>query len=154
MIVILKGVLAVFISKIPIIFGLQPITLIGFISLLFFDYILDLITCYKINSNICFKPNTIKFVFNLFFYLFIFAIVFSFTHQFPIIFLNIFNTITVIFILDNLINVFNALSTITNESAFGEILSYLNKTIKIYKNKSQETIKENIDGERKSDSNV
>jgi len=130
----LKGILEVFTSNIPLYIGLQPITLIGFISLLLFDFILDLINCYKLNQDICLKTNTKKLLFNIFFYIFLLFIIFSFTHQFGIIFTSMFNSIFVIFVLDNLINVFNSLGKLTKESAFIEITKFLKDKFNIFKN--------------------
>ena len=122
---LIKKAWGVFISKSKLLFGLEPITFIGFFILLLLDLLADLINDPKVT-------RMKQFVFNIFFYFAILFVLNSFTFQFPLIFTAIFNSIFTIFILDNLFNLFKTLSETTKESTFNEITKYMKDFIKGY----------------------
>lgn len=137
---LLKGVWAVFISKIKTLFGLEPITFIGLIMLLTLDLIADFYH----------TPNTERikqYVMNIFFYLGILFVLNSFTFQLSLIFMPIYNSVLIIIILDNLFNLLKTLGNITKESTFSELKNYLKDILINYINKAKP--KEEIKPEEK-----
>lgn len=142
----IKGMLQVFISSIKAFsiqfLGLEPITLIGFIVLLLFDFLLNNYVCYKQDKN-CFRSSFEKTSVLFITYFITLFIIFSFTTQFNIIFLGIFNSIFVIIILDTLINIFKSLFIIQPDSAFGEIQKFLNSKFNFFKKNEQNRTDQN-----------
>lgn len=142
----IKGMLQVFISNIKAFsitfLGLEPITLIGFIILLVFDFLLNNYVCYKQDKN-CFRNSFEKTVVLFFTYFISLFIIFSFTTQFSIIFTSIFNSIFVIIVLDTLISIFKSLFIIQPDSAFGDIRKFLNSKFTFFKKNEQNRTDQN-----------
>lgn len=118
--------------------GLELISFIS-ISLLFvLDFILDLI----IGTE--YKKTFMMFLLKSFYFFSIIFILKSFCVQWGIIYTSILYAVINIYLLDTLFNVFKSLNTITKETVFTEITSYVGSILKSF-------IKKQTDIEDKKD---